>query len=116
MLCIDEADLIFSFGYEDDMKLITQNLPQRSYQCILTSATLTDNVLTLKQLVMHNAKTVEIDEVKIALVIPFKCFDALLFLRLSEQKNPWKKKEEKLCLQNTIISERIFPFFEKFEK
>lgn len=62
MLCIDEADLIFSFGYEDDMKLITQNLPQRSYQCILTSATLTDNVLTLKQLVMHNAKTVEIVE------------------------------------------------------
>lgn len=105
MLCIDEADLIFSFGYEDDMKLITQNLPQRSYQCILTSATLTDNVLTLKQLVMHNAKTVEIDEVKI-----IKCFDALLFLRLPEQTNTWKKK---MCL---LTSERVFSLIEKIEK
>merc|ERR1740136_492291 len=53
ILCIDEADLILSFGYEDDMKFLTQNLPQRAHQCLLMSATLSEDILKLKQLIMH---------------------------------------------------------------
>lgn len=61
-LCIDEADLILSFGYEDDMKMITQNLPPKAYQCILTSATLSEDILKLKTLLMHDPVVVKIEE------------------------------------------------------
>ena len=40
---IDEADLIFSFGHEDDVKGILAALPN-IYQSVLTSATLSDDV------------------------------------------------------------------------
>ena len=43
LLVIDEADLIFSFGHEDDVKGILAALPN-IYQSVLTSATLTDDV------------------------------------------------------------------------
>ena len=43
MLVIDEADLIFSFGHEDDVKGILAALPN-IYQSVLTSATLSDDV------------------------------------------------------------------------
>ena len=43
MLVIDEADLIFSFGHEDDVKGILAALPS-IYQSVLTSATLSDDV------------------------------------------------------------------------
>ena len=43
LLVIDEADLIFSFGHEDDIKGILATLPN-IYQSVLTSATLTDDV------------------------------------------------------------------------
>ena len=32
ILVIDEADLIFSFGYEDDLKTILKHLPAKGYQ------------------------------------------------------------------------------------
>ena len=32
LLVIDEADLIFSFGYEDDLKTILKHLPEKGYQ------------------------------------------------------------------------------------
>jgi ATP-dependent RNA helicase DDX56/DBP9 len=38
---IDEADLVLSFGYEDDIRAIMTHLP-KIYQSFLMSATLTD--------------------------------------------------------------------------
>jgi ATP-dependent RNA helicase DDX56/DBP9 len=38
---IDEADLVLSFGYEDDIKSIMTHMP-RAYQSFLMSATLTE--------------------------------------------------------------------------
>ena len=66
ILCIDEADLILSFGYEDDMKMITQNLPAKPCQCILTSATLSEDILKLKTLLMHDPVVIKIEEVTMA--------------------------------------------------
>uniref|UniRef100_A0A8R1I048 RNA helicase n=1 Tax=Caenorhabditis japonica TaxID=281687 RepID=A0A8R1I048_CAEJA len=48
---MDEADLLLSFGYEEEMVKIRSNLPP-SYQCILTSATLKDDMTSLKKLFM----------------------------------------------------------------
>lgn len=53
MLIVDEADLTFSYGFEEDMRRLMPHLP-RIYQAILMSATLSPDVVTLKKLVLHN--------------------------------------------------------------
>ncbi|GMR32747.1 hypothetical protein PMAYCL1PPCAC_02942, partial [Pristionchus mayeri] len=61
-IVLDEADLLLSFGYEQEMKFIRRNLPEL-YQCILTSATLTDDMTTLKKLFMTGkAVTIKLKE------------------------------------------------------
>ena len=61
-LVIDEADLIFSFGHEADLKaILSSNLPS-TYQSILTSATLSDDVSKLKKLVLHNPVSLKLEE------------------------------------------------------
>ncbi|KAF8381387.1 hypothetical protein PRIPAC_70529, partial [Pristionchus pacificus] len=61
-IVLDEADLLLSFGYEQEMKFIRRNLPDL-YQCILTSATLTDDMTTLKKLFMTGkAVTIKLKE------------------------------------------------------
>lgn len=52
-LVIDEADLVFTFGFEADIKYILENLP-KIYQAVLTSATLSNDVEKLKKLVLNN--------------------------------------------------------------
>lgn len=61
MLIIDEADLLFSFGYEEDVKTLLGYLP-KIYQAFLMSATLTDEVKDLKKLVLHNPITLKLEE------------------------------------------------------
>ncbi|XP_069022513.1 probable ATP-dependent RNA helicase DDX56 [Embiotoca jacksoni] len=53
MLVVDEADLIFSFGFEADLKNVSCHLP-KIYQSFLMSATLTEDVQALKELLLHN--------------------------------------------------------------
>ncbi|GMT32193.1 hypothetical protein PFISCL1PPCAC_23490, partial [Pristionchus fissidentatus] len=61
-IVLDEADLLLSFGYEQEMKFIRRNLPDH-YQCILTSATLTDDMTTLKKMFMTGkAVTIKLKE------------------------------------------------------
>ncbi|EFX73929.1 hypothetical protein DAPPUDRAFT_109408 [Daphnia pulex] len=58
---IDEADLVFSFGFEEDLKSVLGYLPT-DYQCVLTSATLGDDIQSLKQLVLHQPVTLKLEE------------------------------------------------------
>ncbi|CAK8572461.1 unnamed protein product [Lathyrus sativus] len=53
-LVLDEADLLLSYGYENDIKALTPHIP-RSCQCLLMSATLSADVDKLKNLILHNA-------------------------------------------------------------
>ncbi|KZC14956.1 PREDICTED: probable ATP-dependent RNA helicase DDX56 [Dufourea novaeangliae] len=64
-LVIDEADLIFSFGYEDEIKSLMNYLPT-VYQAALASATLSEDVVTLKKLVLHNPATLKLEEPPLA--------------------------------------------------
>nr|XP_033324939.1 probable ATP-dependent RNA helicase DDX56 [Megalopta genalis] len=64
-LVIDEADLIFSFGYEDEIKSLLNYLPT-VYQAALASATLSEDVITLKKLVLHNPATLKLEEPPLA--------------------------------------------------
>ena len=52
---IDEADLIFSFGHDEDMKkLMEGSFFPRVYQSLLMSATMTKDVQLLKGLVLRD--------------------------------------------------------------
>ncbi|XP_003706720.1 putative ATP-dependent RNA helicase DDX56 [Megachile rotundata] len=64
-LIIDEADLVFSFGYEDEIKNLLSYLPT-VYQAALASATLSEDVLTLKKLVLHRPVTLKLEEPPLA--------------------------------------------------
>ncbi|CAG8632741.1 2945_t:CDS:10, partial [Dentiscutata heterogama] len=62
-LVIDEADLVLSYGYEDDVQKILTYLP-KIFQCFLMSATLTKNVENLKQLLLSNPAILTLHEEK----------------------------------------------------
>merc|ERR1712029_1065084 len=61
LLVLDEADLIVGFGYEADLKKVLTLLPS-TCQAVLTSATLNDDVVKLKGLVLHNPVTLKLEE------------------------------------------------------
>jgi len=63
-LVIDEADLVFSFGYEADMRKIL-TLLSGVYQSVLASATLSEDVTTLKKLVLKDPVIIKLQEAAI---------------------------------------------------
>ncbi|XP_075223161.1 putative ATP-dependent RNA helicase DDX56 [Lycorma delicatula] len=73
ILVIDEADLVFSFGYEDDVKEVLKYMP-KIYQAALASATLSDEVITLKKLVLRNAVILKLEEPDLAPVSQLEHF------------------------------------------
>ncbi|CAN1342949.1 DEAD-box ATP-dependent RNA helicase 16 [Linum perenne] len=62
ILVLDEADLLLSFGFEEDLKALTTLLPRRC-QCLLMSATSSDDVDKLKKLILHNPYILTLPEV-----------------------------------------------------
>ncbi|GMH06337.1 hypothetical protein Nepgr_008177 [Nepenthes gracilis] len=62
MLVLDEADLLLSYGYEDDLRALTAHVP-RSCQCLLMSATSSADVEKLKKLILHNPYILTLPEV-----------------------------------------------------
>jgi ATP-dependent RNA helicase DDX56/DBP9 len=60
-LVIDEADLLLSYGYEEDLENVAKALPS-GVQSFLMSATLTTEVDTLKSLFCTNPAVLALDE------------------------------------------------------
>jgi len=58
---VDEADLVFSYGYSDDVSFIVSHLP-KTCQSFLMSATLNADVVALKKLILHSPVVVKIEE------------------------------------------------------
>merc|ERR1719412_3525988 len=61
ILVLDEADLIVSFGYEEEVKKVLSRLPA-IYQSILTSATLSAGAVKLKELVLRRPVMLNLEE------------------------------------------------------
>jgi len=61
MVVVDEADLLMSFGHQDNMKELIDNFP-KIYQAFMMSATLGDDVKSLKKMVLHNAVVLRLEE------------------------------------------------------
>lgn len=53
IVVFDEADLLFSFGYEKEVQNIKNFLPEVC-QVLLTSATLSEEIVKMKKLFLHN--------------------------------------------------------------
>ncbi|CAH9102043.1 unnamed protein product [Cuscuta epithymum] len=62
ILVLDEADLLLSYGYEDDLKALTSYIPKRC-QSLLMSATSSEDVDKLKKLILHNPCILTLSEV-----------------------------------------------------
>ncbi|KAI7886692.1 P-loop containing nucleoside triphosphate hydrolase protein [Lichtheimia hyalospora FSU 10163] len=60
-LVIDEADLVLSFGYDQDLRKILSFLP-KIYQSFLMSATFTKDIEDLKQLVLRKPAILQLQE------------------------------------------------------
>ncbi|KAK9857856.1 hypothetical protein MYU51_020175 [Penicillium brevicompactum] len=60
-LVIDEADLVLSYGYDDDINALSKAIP-RGAQTFLMSATLTSEVDTLKDLYCRNPVILKLEE------------------------------------------------------
>ncbi|CAH1757659.1 18234_t:CDS:10 [Entrophospora sp. SA101] len=60
-LAIDEADLILSYGYEEDIMKILTYIP-KMFQCYLMSATLSKDVENLKHLLLRNPAILTLHE------------------------------------------------------
>lgn len=63
MIVVDEADLVFSFGYADDVNTIAKYMP-RICQGFLASATLGESVESLKKLILHTPVVLKLEEEK----------------------------------------------------
>jgi ATP-dependent RNA helicase DDX56/DBP9 len=60
-LVIDEADLVLSYGYDEDLQIVAKIIP-KGVQTILMSATLTNEVETLKGLFCRNPAVLKLEE------------------------------------------------------
>lgn len=60
-LVIDEADLVLSYGYDNDLQNVAKLMP-KGVQTMLMSATLTTEVDTLKGLFCRNPVVLELEE------------------------------------------------------
>lgn len=60
-LVIDEADLVLSYGYDEDLQNVAKTIP-KGVQTILMSATLTSEVETLKGLFCRNPAILQLEE------------------------------------------------------
>ncbi|KAL2863407.1 ATP-dependent DNA/RNA helicase [Aspergillus lucknowensis] len=58
---VDEADLVLSYGYEDDINVLSKAIP-RGVQTFLMSATLTAEVDTLKGLFCRNPAVLKLED------------------------------------------------------
>lgn len=61
LLVLDEADLLLSFGFGEDLKALLCHLP-KIYQALLMSATFNPDVEALQELVLHNPVAVRPQE------------------------------------------------------
>lgn len=64
-IVVDEADLIFSYGFETEVNGIINHLPV-IYQAILASATLSEDVQKLKNFILHNPVVLKLNEPNLA--------------------------------------------------
>lgn len=98
VVVVDEADLLFSFGHEKDMKELLSHFPE-GYQALLMSATLSEDTKALKSMILNNPVILKLEEpilpsseqlkqfvIRLSDNEKFLCIYALLKLRILNGK------------------------------
>merc|ERR1711920_1080228 len=117
-LIVDEADLMFSFGYEEDMRALCPMLPS-TYQAMLVSATLSDEVKELKGLMLHKPAILKLEMPRVSGKLSqfyLKCHKddkylilyTLLKLQLVQGKTLMFVKSIDAAYRMKIVLERLF--------
>jgi ATP-dependent RNA helicase DDX56/DBP9 len=124
-LVIDEADLILSYGYDDDVTNILKHLPQ-IYQSYLMSATLSavlfinKDVEKLKKLILRNPATLQLEEEDVDLLTQYQisCSEeekylTLLFL-LKLRVHPFGSQKSIIFVNSIDRCYKLKLFLEQF--
>jgi ATP-dependent RNA helicase RhlE len=82
-LVLDEADKMLNMGFKDEMDRIFAQLPKKR-QNLLFSATLSEEVLNMKQLLLHDPQVIKIDEKK----DPIDLIEQVAYFVTDEKKGP----------------------------
>ncbi len=62
LVAVDEADLVLSHGFEKDIRTIVSTILPKEYQAVLVSATLSDDLETLKGLMLRSPISIIIED------------------------------------------------------
>lgn len=62
LVAVDEADLVLSHGFEKDIRTIVSSILPKEYQAVLVSATLSDDLETLKGLMLRSPLSIVIND------------------------------------------------------
>lgn len=100
-LVIDEADLMLSFGYGEDMTRLARDYLPTTMQSFLMSATLNADVETLKQLILRNPVILKLEE--------GDGHDGEGAPRLKQYSITVSKDEEKFLLMYVILKLKLLP-------
>jgi ATP-dependent RNA helicase DDX56/DBP9 len=116
IVVIDEADLVMSFGYKNDLDKLKAFLPSVC-QGFLMSATLSDDVTTIKKLILHTPVVLEVEEkepsklkqyvISCNTTDKFLIFYVLLKLRLLLGKSLVFVNTIERCFQLKLFLERL---------
>jgi len=118
MLVIDEADLVLSYGHQEEINVIKTYLP-KVCQCFLMSATLTAQVEELKKLVLHTPAILKLEEdqvqqtnlseysIKCAEVDKFLLVFSLIRLKLMQGKILFFVNDTDHCYKLKLFLERF---------
>jgi len=60
-LVVDEADLVLSYGYEEELNELVKFFP-KIFQCVFMSATLSPELARVRGVLMHNPVVVQLDD------------------------------------------------------
>ena len=61
MVVLDEADLLLSFGYVDDIKCVMKAV-KRGTQVMMLSATMSKEIEELRDVIAHKPTTIDVDD------------------------------------------------------
>jgi ATP-dependent RNA helicase DDX56/DBP9 len=116
---IDEADLVLSYGFEDDVRKLVARLP-RIVQCCLVSATLSQRLDALKRLVLHSPAVLRLEEgqaagggaltqfyLRVGEVDRYLLLYAMLKLRLLAGKSLFFAETADVCFRLKLFLERF---------
>eukprot|EP01071_Lankesteria_metandrocarpae_P004892 Lankesteria_metandrocarpae@DN3734_c0_g1_i1.p1 len=120
VIVVDEADLVFGFGYKEEMRKIIQHLPaagdRGKYQAILCSATLNEDVEFLRSAMLYKPVTIKVDiteEAEPSDDVPLSCTGGITkkekLSLLKEFTFDVVRSEDKWLLLYACIKLRILP-------